>query len=215
MSALGPELCAALVAAQAEFGTVKKDATNPFFKSKYADLPSVVAHASPVLAKHGLAVSQHIGWNGEFDVLTTMLIHASGQYLTDTMRLHLVKDDPQGQGSAVTYARRYSYMAILGLVADEDDDGNAASRQQTVRGHQYTGKPVVTGKPIVKRSPPQVVQLDPKRQLLQACAGDKELAAKLWQDAVDKDGNYQLTDLELDLLLSRAQAEADGEPFSK
>lgn len=123
------ELAAALVAAQAEFSAVPKGSANPFFKSKYAALPDVVAHTAPVLAKHGLAVSQFI--DGEYlggDALITYVIHKSGQYLSHVMRLHLPKEDPQGQGSAVTYARRYSYMAALGLVADDDDDGNAASR---------------------------------------------------------------------------------------
>ena len=125
------ELAAALVAAQAEFSAVPKGSANPFFKSKYAALPDVVAHAAPVLAKHGLAVTQSITYiiagDTILDALKTALIHKSGQYIENEMLLHLPKQDPQGQGSAVTYARRYSYMAILGLVADDDDDGNAAS----------------------------------------------------------------------------------------
>jgi len=88
------------------------------------------------LAKHGLAVTQGISFQQGFsdnanvlhDTLTTTLIHKSGQWIQSEMPLHLPKQDPQGQGSAVTYARRYAYMAILGLVADDDDDGNAASR---------------------------------------------------------------------------------------
>ena len=128
------ELAAALAKAQAEFSAVPKDSQNPFFKSSYAALPEVVKTATPVLAKHGLAVSQFISVddNGN-DALMTYLIHSSGQYIAHTMKLHLIKDDPQGQGSAVTYARRYSYMAALGLVADVDDDGNAASQPQAQR----------------------------------------------------------------------------------
>jgi hypothetical protein len=129
------ELASALAAAQAEFSAVPKGSANPFFKSKYAALPDVVAHAAPVLAKHGLAVTQSISFvvgmaqgQNPIDTLTTTLLHKSGQYIENEMLLHLPKQDPQGQGSAVTYARRYSYMAILGLVADDDDDGNAASR---------------------------------------------------------------------------------------
>lgn len=127
------ELAAALVAAQAEFSAVPKGSNNPFFKSNYAALPDVVASASPVLAKHGLAVTQSISFQlvpgGTcVDTLTTTLLHKSGQFIENEMVLHLPKQDPQGQGSAVTYARRYAYMAILGLVADDDDDGNAASR---------------------------------------------------------------------------------------
>jgi hypothetical protein len=122
------ELAKALLAAQAEFSAVPKGSDNPFFKSKYAALPDVVKHAGPVLSKHGLAVSQFVdNVNGE-DALTTYLIHSSGEWISHSMLLHLVKNDPQAQGSAITYARRYSYMAALGLVADEDDDGNAASK---------------------------------------------------------------------------------------
>jgi len=126
------ELATALVAAQAEFGAVPKGSVNPFFKSKYAALPDVVSHATPILSKHGLAISQFIdGEYTEGDALTTYLLHSSGQFISHTMRLHLVKDDPQAQGSAVTYARRYAYMAALGLVADEDDDGNKATQAKS------------------------------------------------------------------------------------
>jgi hypothetical protein len=124
------ELAEALVAAQGEFSAVPKGSVNPFFKSKYAALPDVVASASPVLAKHGLAVTQFVS---DDDTLTTYLIHKSGQFIAHRAELHLVKDDPQSVGSAVTYQRRYSYMSCLGLVADDDDDGNAASAPRTRR----------------------------------------------------------------------------------
>jgi len=126
------QLASALVAAQAEFGAVPKGSVNPFFKSKYAALPDVVAHATPILSKHGLAVSQFI--DAEYtggDALVTYLLHKSGQFICHVMKLHLVKDDPQAQGSAVTYARRYAYMSALGLVADEDDDGNKATQAKS------------------------------------------------------------------------------------
>ena len=138
------ELAAALVAAQGEFESVAKSSTNPFFKSKYAGLPEVVKAASPILVKHGLAVSQFISsgyptdGNVPLDTLVTYLVHKSGQFMSDTMLLKLTKDDAQGQGSAITYARRYAYMAVLGLVADVDDDGESA-----VRGTpKYVPKPL-------------------------------------------------------------------------
>lgn len=121
------ELAAALATAQGEFESVSKDSANPFFKSKYASLPNVVKAASPILTAHGLSVSQLLGHDEQGDTLTTVLMHKSGQFIADTMHLRPVKDDPQAQGSATTYGRRYSYMAALGLVADEDDDGNAGS----------------------------------------------------------------------------------------
>ena len=107
---------------------MSKTANNPFFKSKYASLPDVVKAAAPILAKHDLCVMQFPGIEDGQDALFTIVLHKSGQHIGDVMLLKLPKNDAQGQGSAMTYARRYSYMAALGLVADEDDDGNAASR---------------------------------------------------------------------------------------
>jgi hypothetical protein len=122
------QLAEALIAIQAAVPAIPKDANNPFFKSKYADLPAVVETAAPIITQYGVAVIQTVGFDGEHDTLTNLVVHKSGQWVSDTMRLHLPKQDPQGQGSAITYARRYAYMASLGLVADEDDDGNAASK---------------------------------------------------------------------------------------
>jgi hypothetical protein len=122
------QLAAALVGAQAEFAAIPKTAENPFFHSKYADLATVVSHTQPILAKHGLAVAQFPTTLDGDPALTTWLLHSSGQSLKDTMRLCAAKNDPQGQGAAITYARRFAYMAVLGLVADADDDGNTATR---------------------------------------------------------------------------------------
>lgn len=127
MSEAVDQIAKALSAAQAEFEAVSKTADNPFFKSKYAPLPAVVAAASPILAAHGLAVWQGPDVLDGEDVLWTIVLHESGQYIGSAARLYLTKKDPQGQGSAMTYGRRYGYQAGTGLVADEDDDGNAAS----------------------------------------------------------------------------------------
>ena len=139
------ELAAALSKAQGKFTAVAKSSDNPFFKSKYAALPDVVQAAAPILSEQGLALTQWIGHNeaGQ-DILTTYLLHSTGQYLCDVMVLRLTKQDAQGLGSAVTYARRYSYMAVLGLVADEDDDGNAASAKSR---SDHAAKPAVSPKP--------------------------------------------------------------------
>ncbi len=118
-------LAAALCLAQSEMPAAKKDSVNPFFRSKYAGLSSIMQAAIPVLSKHGLAVSQFVTHiNGE-SALETILLHTSGQYISSVMPLFLKTNDPQGQGSAITYARRYAFMAAIGMVADEDDDGNA------------------------------------------------------------------------------------------
>jgi len=124
------ELGAALVKFQGNMPHVVKGADNPFFKSKYADLASIMQAVAPMLAECGLAVTQlaEIDESERGNVnLTTMLLHASGQYIASTISMSPVKQDPQAYGSAITYARRYAVCSILGLAPDEDDDGNAAS----------------------------------------------------------------------------------------
>lgn len=124
------ELATALAQFQSEMTPVDKTANNPFFKSKYADLASVMKEAMPLTSKNGLAIVQFPGLLNENEVLYTQVTHKSGQWMRSCMKLHLGKQDAQGQGSALTYAKRYAAMAALGIVADEDDDGNAAAKQQ-------------------------------------------------------------------------------------
>lgn len=123
------ELATALAKAQGEMTHAKKDADNPFFKSKYADLPAVIDAARPHLAKHGLSVSQFTDIDEQSRViLISQLNHSSGQWQRSVYPLNPVKNDPQGLGSAFTYARRYTYCGLTGIAATgEDDDGNAAS----------------------------------------------------------------------------------------
>jgi ERF superfamily len=122
-------LAAALVAAQQSFPAIPKDAVNPHFKNRFASLHTIVEKALPVLNENGLALMQFPTIAEGQPALRTKLIHAeSGESEEDTMLLSAVKNDPQGQGSALTYARRYAVLSILGLVADEDDDGAAASK---------------------------------------------------------------------------------------
>ena len=122
------KLATALVAVQSEMPTLVKSANNPFFKSKYVDLATVMESILPILTKNGLAITQFVSNLDGQSALTTTLVHTSGEYMSATMPLLLPKNDPQGQGSAITYARRYGAMAALGIVADEDDDGNKAAR---------------------------------------------------------------------------------------
>lgn len=127
------QIAAAVIAAQGELGTAKKTADNPFFKSKYADLAAVVETARPVLTRHGLGVVQSADCDGELAVVETLLVHTSGEWFKSRTVLKPTKADPQGMGSAVTYARRYAFMAIIGMAA-EDDDGNAASQHVNGQG---------------------------------------------------------------------------------
>jgi hypothetical protein len=133
-------LSAALSKAQAEIEVAKFDATNPHFKSKYATLSSVREVVRVPFASNGLAVSQWPSTSSDGIELVTMLTHSSGQWMQASFRLLLQKQDMQGLGSAITYARRYALSALAGVVSDEDDDGNAAVRPGPTK--QTVSKPV-------------------------------------------------------------------------
>lgn len=120
------ELFTALSKAQSMMTGAKKDSDNPFFKSKYADLHTVLEAVKDPLTKNDLCVIQTIdvATDGAQFVLTT-LGHKSGEYIGGTCPIINTKGDAQGMGSAITYARRYSLAAIVGI-AQMDDDGNEA-----------------------------------------------------------------------------------------
>jgi hypothetical protein len=142
-------LAEALLTAQGALKPALKDSTNPHFKSKYADLQSVWEAARPALQKSGLSVTQTFAnTNGEVVTVVTTLLHKSGEWIRSELTLKPSKPDPQGIGSAITYGRRYGLSAILGIVADEDDDGNAASRRDSdqVQGHRV--EPLATANSI-------------------------------------------------------------------
>lgn len=122
------ELAAALVKAQADLKNPAFDSSNPHFRSKFASLAQVRDTVTPALAKHGLTVTQLLGEAEGGIRCETVLIHSSGEWLSSVLFMPATKQDAQGYGSASTYARRYSLQAICGVVGDEDDDGNAASK---------------------------------------------------------------------------------------
>ncbi|HWZ65598.1 MAG TPA: ERF family protein [Patescibacteria group bacterium] len=159
------KLAPALVAFQGDLIPVEKSSTNPFFKSKYADLPTVMSAVQPILAAHKLAVTQFITHLEGGSALRTILMHESGQYIEDVMPLLLAKQDPQGQGSAITYARRYSFMSVLGIVADEDDDGNKASMRQ----------PAATPTPKKKINSPTGAQMIKIKGLFHKCGVEQDV----------------------------------------
>jgi len=113
---------------QIKMQPLKKDATNPFFKSKYVTLNNILENIEEPLRECGLVFTQF----PDGDCLTTILIHIeTGEYFQACYQLHPVKQDPQAIGSAITYARRYALGAILALNIDTDDDGNSASQKPT------------------------------------------------------------------------------------
>ena len=200
------ELAAALAKAQGEFTAIPKGDVNPFFKSKYAGLPDVVLNAAPILSKNNLAISQFIVQNelGE-DCLKTYLLHSSGQFIEHSMKLYLGKLDSQSMGSATTYARRYSYMSVLGLVADEDDDANKATIQAS-KGREYESRQHTEPQGVN----PETGELDPRLEaiLLAAANGATGFVA----DLASKYNQYgSLSDKQLDAGMNAAGKLLGGE----
>jgi hypothetical protein len=121
------KIAAALSKAQATMGVALKDSTNPHFRSKYADLTSIITASRDALTSNDLAVLQRAQPHERGVQIQTTIVHSSGEWISDAgLFLPAAKLDPQGFGSAATYCRRYGLAAMLGIVQD-DDDGNAAS----------------------------------------------------------------------------------------
>jgi hypothetical protein len=131
-----PGFLSALAALQAELPKLPKDKTNPHFHSKFTGLDTIVETVGPLLVKHGLAWITKPDRDELGPYLGYRLVHvATGEGEAGRMPLLLNKDDMQGLGSALTYARRYALSSVLNLVADEDDDGGAASGGGGGYGH--------------------------------------------------------------------------------
>ena len=123
------ELAKALNIFQGKLKAVKKDGVNPFFKTHYATLDAIWEAIREPLSINGLSLTQTLAQTTDGKtLLDTTLLHTSGEWIGGSMLVNPVKDDPQGLGSAISYARRYSLCALLGVVADEDDDANTATK---------------------------------------------------------------------------------------
>jgi hypothetical protein len=141
------KLAEALSKAQGEIDIAKKDKSNPFFRSNYADLPSVYKASRAALSKHGLSVSQVMAGTD----LVTILMHSTGQRIWGKYPIKPIKDDPQGRGSAQTYGRRYCYNGVVG-VASEDDDDDGERAHGRGNGFVKAEIPPVPETPIPKTS---------------------------------------------------------------
>ena len=131
------KISVALLKAQRAITFASKDAKNPHFKNTYADLPAVIDAVKPALNEAGIVFLQSASPSDAGTLcLTTRLVHESGEWIEDTAAVPLPKNDPQGYGSAMTYARRYSLAAITGLYQD-DDDGNGAMKPASRSGFDF------------------------------------------------------------------------------
>ena len=137
------ELAAALSKAQGQMSGALKDSQNPFYKSNYADLGSCWDSIRRPLSDNGLSVIQAVDSIDNAIFIETILTHTSGQFVSSRIKINPTKDDPQGVGSAITYYRRYSLAAMVGLY-QIDDDANAATSKD--REHKITNVTVVDKK---------------------------------------------------------------------
>lgn len=172
-------LAAALAKAQAEIEGAAKDKTNPHYKNQYADLASVWNACRAPLTKNGLAVVQTVSADGATVFVGTMLMHASGEWVADTLSMTAATPTPQGLGSCVTYARRYALAAMVG-VAPEDDDGQAASHPPALVG----ARPAAAGMARPREvAPPQFAEW--LKDLTKVADHGTAALTKAWRDSPD------------------------------
>lgn len=141
------ELCSAMAKAQAEIEVAGHTASNPHFRSKFADLTELVRASRPALTRNGLSVIHTVSIApDDTHELSALLMHSSGQWLESRIRINPDKSDIQSLGKYITYLKRYSYAALVGVVSsDEDDDGE--SLVAPTRSNGYQSNPAQT-KPI-------------------------------------------------------------------
>ncbi len=126
------ELFTALSKAQGEMSAAAKDCSNPFFKSRYADLSSILNACREPLSKNGLTVLQTVQQNDQGDILLTMLGHTSGQWISSTMPIRIKMEGKGGNelqalGAAITYLRRFTLAALVGGAPYDDNDANGST----------------------------------------------------------------------------------------
>lgn len=171
-------LAQALSKAQAEIKPAAFNAVNPFLKNRYADLGSIIEAARPVMTKYGLSFTQLVGGGNDAVEVETVLMHESGEFISTVMSLPLTeergKSAAQAAGSVITYLRRYSLAAIIGIYADEDTDGNATPAQAMKvdprQAQQVKRQPEPEYDEPVQ--PPSVIELQDTKEIRKAMSLD-------------------------------------------
>ena len=167
----------AILATQQAAPSITKDAANPFFKSKYADLPAIWASIRDIMGENGLYVSHTLDANETGDFIITKLVYAeTGETIESKSRITLQKVTAQEYGSYITYMRRYALSAMLGLVTDDDDDGNAASQAKPKQQPKPAEKP--------KQTPEQEMAQKIAKQLKEA--DTPEIIEYVWKGFADQ-----------------------------
>lgn len=172
-------LATALVKAQKAFGPALKTSTNPHFKSRYADLSACVEAVIDALNDNGIALIQKNYDCANGVMIETMFIHESGEMLEcGILHVPANKQDAQGYGSALTYARRYSLMAACGI-APEDDDGNVASRKTVIEKPTINENALIDHLAAIEASTDQDALKIAYKAAYGACNGNTEWQGKV------------------------------------
>jgi hypothetical protein len=202
------KVSAAFVAAQSDMNGLRKDGKNPFFSSNYITLDSILEYVRPILTAHGIALLQSnsgVLQNTDNEIVgltvTTRLQHSSGEWIENEVTLPVTARidrtgkaqplDPQSLGSGLTYGRRYALTALLGIGAEVDDDGNAASR---TKEWKQQAAPKAAPAPAPKTEAPLLQQY-------------REQVIRLWGDKVGADKNQQK------LVYNTINPTTDGSPI--
>lgn len=216
---LDGSLAKALAQAQGEMANARKDKTNPFFKSKYADLAAVWDACRDALSKFELSVTQPLSTdeNGKI-YLTTILMHSSGEMISSTIPVISVKPDPQSIGSAITYFKRFALMAVVGVTSSDevDDDGHEASDRPAV---QSPVKPKAAPTPIPQQHEPEIATQDQVKKLFalarQIGISDKD-SLKAWIRQNTSLNEFSLAHLSQEdymLILKKLESSGQAVPF--
>lgn len=137
------KLSVALLKAQSLMGSATKSSSNPYFKSKYADLGAVLEACKEALNTNGIIILQPIGKNEHGTYVETVLLHESGEFITSITPVVFSKEnDPQAQGSAITYGRRYGLQSLISLPAEDDDGEGAMKRSKKEAASRKVESPV-------------------------------------------------------------------------
>jgi hypothetical protein len=181
------DLAASLAKAQSEMGAVHKDQDNPYFRSKFAGLSTVWEAVKPALTKNGLSIVQMPGSDERGYFVQTQLLHSSGQWIRSTTYMKPAKEDPQGIGSLISYARRYALQAMV-MACPDDDDGEAAmgrnSPQKPTEAPKQTPK---VDTPKAKAAKPAEPAMEPKNFPKFNGDGHQQLFQKLMEAGVTQD----------------------------
>lgn len=202
------ELAAALCAVQLELRPAHKDSTNPHFKSRYADLESCWDAIREVAPKHGLCVIQTMDEISGGVVIETLLAHKSGQFISGRLQLTPQRNDAQGIGSCITYGRRYSLAAIVGLTQTDDDAEGDVRQPAKASPYSEQGKQEAATQPKAKPAEagykpkvlPPLDTLDPKKEIKPDTKEANVARAKLFQgiaELIAMEGSSDSTVLEI------------------